>query len=85
VKLAKAMRDGRKILYMDESRFDNWALQRRAWSAKGRNAFVVKNQKMWSTTVYGVIGQIKRPAFHYCKGCDSNNLMEFIPKIRDAC
>ena len=73
VNLTKVMKEGRALIYMDESRFDNWSLQRKSWSAKGTNCHVVKNQKMYSTTCYGAISNIFPPVFLFTKGCNSEN------------
>lgn len=56
LELAREMAAGRKIVYFDESRFDNWSLQKKSWAAKYSNNYVVKNSKMYSCTVYGAIG-----------------------------
>ena len=45
---------------------------------------VVKNNKLYSLTLYGCIG-IRCPVMHYAKGCNSENLADFIPMMDRAC
>ena len=64
IKLAKALRDGKKVGYMDESRLDNWSTKRMSWSAKYSNNYVVKNTRLISVTLYGTIG-LAEPCLGY--------------------
>ena len=84
VELTEAIATGRPIFYFDESRVDNWCLQGRSWSPKLANNFVVKNSKMWSTTLYGAVG-LEGFAIYGAKGCNSDNLALFIPILEKAC
>ena len=80
IKLSKALRDGKKVGYFDESRLDNWSCKRMSWSGKYKNNYIVKNTKLISITLYGTIG-LSEPCLGYYRGCNSENLMEYIPEL----
>ena len=64
IKLATAIRSGKKIGYMDESRIDNWSTKSMSWSGKYSNNYVVKNTRLISVTLYGTIG-LAEPCLGY--------------------
>ena len=80
IKLAKALQDGKKVGYMDESRLDNWSTKRMSWSAKYSNNYVVKNTRLISVTLYGTIG-LAEPCLGYYQGCNSDNMSKYMKDL----
>ena len=75
------MSSGRKLYFFDESRVDSWSTKARSWSAKYTNSFVPLNSPMHSLTIYAAVGT-GQPVLFFTKGCNSDNLMEFIPILK---
>ena len=81
VRLSRLMSSGRKLYFFDESRVDSWSTKARSWSAKYTNSFVPLNSPMHSLTIYAAVGT-GQPVLFFTKGCNSDNLMEFIPILK---
>ena len=54
--LGNLVRAGEDVWYLDESQFQNWSFQRKAWSTRDHPIHVYQNQQRHSCSVIGAIG-----------------------------
>ena len=86
IELAKRIRDGEKLVYMDETATNMWIRKRYTWSTKERPIKMCLNQdRGHGITVYGAIGEcLQHAVFMLGKSTNRREFAEFLRQIRLA-
>ena len=56
LKIAQMIKDGRQLLYMDESSVTNWTSKVKCWSLREKHAVFPLNKIRYAVTLMGTIG-----------------------------
>jgi hypothetical protein len=86
IELAKRIRDGEKLVYMDETATNMWIRKRYTWSTKERPIKMSLNQDRGKgITVYGAIGEcLQHGVFMLGRSTNRREFAEFLRQIRLA-
>lgn len=82
--LQSLVREGKEVIYMDESQFHSWMSTKKAWSLSHSPVEVILNNRQHGVSVFGAIGYcLKESVFLVAERNNKENFIEFMKMVKE--